>query len=385
MTVAEVAVPASDHRSYRVEVERGSLGRLGSTCERHLPEASRIAVVADDTVAELYGGETLDTLAATGLDAELVRFPAGETSKTRAEWARLSDLLLDAGFGRDSGVVALGGGVTGDLAGFVAATFMRGVPVLQVPTSLVAMIDSSVGGKTGVDTPRGKNLVGAFHHPVHVLVDPDLLVTLPAEHLEAGLAEAVKTAAVQDAGLLGWMEAEAAELVGGSPAPLGELVRRCVELKAAVVAEDPREAGLRQVLNFGHTVGHALESLHDWELLHGAAVAAGMRVEARLGEAMGVTEEGTADRLEELLDALGHTSRPEGRHTAAELLGRAASDKKAREGEVRFVLLEAAGRVARTAKGEWSHALPAARRSELLDAALRPDSARTDSPPSETT
>lgn len=385
MTVVAVDVPGTEARTYRVEIERGGLGRLGEACERHLPEASRLAVIADDRVADLYAERALGSLDERSLDAVLVRFPAGEASKSRAEWARLTDLLLDEGFGRDSGVVALGGGVTGDLAGFVAATFMRGVPVLQVPTSLLAMVDASVGGKTGVDTPRGKNLVGSFHHPVHVLADPELLATLPSDHLEAGLAEAAKAAAVRDADLFRWMGENAPGLVAADPDLLSDLVRRSVELKAAVVAEDPHESGYRQVLNFGHTVGHALESLSEWELLHGAAVAAGMRVEARLGVALGLTDPDAPRRLERLLTDLGHGDPIESRHSADEVLGRAASDKKAREGEVRFVLLDGIGRVARTGDGGWSHGLPAGRRREALEAALRPGTPRADSPPTDTT
>lgn len=364
-----VRVPAGTGEGYRVHVAPGALERLGEACRREAP-AHRYAVVADATVADLYGEAAVAALEDAGLDADLHTFPPGEASKSRETWARLTDELLGEGHGRDSAVVALGGGVTGDLAGFVAATYLRGVPVIQVPTTLLAMLDSSVGGKTAVDVPAGKNLVGAFHHPALVVIDPEVLSTLPARQVRAGLAEAVKTAAVADAGLAGWMEERAPALAGGDAEALTPLVRRCVAIKARVVEDDPEEAGPRQVLNFGHTVAHALEARSDWGLLHGHAVAAGMRTEARLGEALEVTEPGTARRLAELLEACGHRDRPESEMVPGELLRAAASDKKVREGEVRFVLLERVGRVARGPDGAWSHALPPERAEGLLAEAL---------------
>ena len=357
--------------AYRVHVDPGSLARLGAVCREEAP-AHRYAVVADARVAELYGEAALRSLEAAGLEAEMHTFPPGEASKSRREWARLTDRLLAAGHGRDSAVVALGGGVTGDLAAFVAATFLRGIPVVQVPTTLLAMLDSSVGGKTAVDTPAGKNLVGAFHHPSLVLADPEVLSTLPRRQVVAGLAEAVKTAVIADARLVAWMEERAARLRDADPEALTSLVRRCVAIKAEVVADDPEEAGPRQVLNFGHTVAHALEARSGWDLLHGHAVAAGMRVEARLGEAMDVTAAGTARRLTALLDALGHRERPETGLAPDELLEAAGTDKKARRGRVRFVLLEEVGRVARGPGGAWTHPLPSEAPEGLLQTALRP-------------
>lgn len=364
-----VPVPAGD-RAYRVTVEAGALDRLGALAASAV-DAHRWAVVADATVADLYGERAVAALREDAGPTDLFTFPPGEGSKTREEWRRLTDEILAAGHGRDSAVVALGGGVTGDLAGFVAATCMRGLPVVQVPTTLLAMLDSSVGGKTAVDTGAGKNLVGAFHHPSLVVVDPGTLETLPGEQVAAGLAEAVKAAAIADAGLFDWMEERAGRLAAGDPGPLSRLVRRCVEIKAEVVAEDPEEAGRRQVLNFGHTVGHALEVLAGWDLHHGEAVAAGMRVEARLGEALGVTEAGTARRLGDLLRACGHTDRLEGEWGASRVLDAMGTDKKARRGEPRVVLLEEVGSVARRDDGGWAHPLPAGRREELLAGALR--------------
>jgi 3-dehydroquinate synthase len=373
-----VRVPARPGGFYDVTVGEGLLDRLGELCRAAAP-ARRYAVVSDARVAELYGERAVTAFRSVGLDADLHAFPEGERSKTRATWASLTDALLAAGHGRDSVVVALGGGVSGDLGGFVAATYMRGVPVVQVPTSLLAMVDSSVGGKTGVDASAGKNLVGAFHHPALVLADPVVLGTLEPRHVAAGLAEAVKTAAVADAALLEWIAGRAGPLLRAEPAPIAELVRRCVAIKGAVVGRDPEESGRRAVLNFGHTVGHALEQLSGYELLHGDAVAAGMRVEARVGEALGVTRPGTAARLAGVLDACGHRSRPEADRAADEVLAAARVDKKARDGTVRTVLLAEPGQAARGPGGVYTHPLEGPGAIRALAGALRSASEDADS------
>ncbi|MBA2668759.1 MAG: 3-dehydroquinate synthase, partial [Gemmatimonadetes bacterium] len=266
--------------------------------------------------------------------------------KTRAEWIRLSDEMLSARLGRDTVVLALGGGVTGDLAGFVAATYMRGLPLVQIPTSLLAMVDSSVGGKTGVDTEAGKNLIGAFHPPVLVAADIDLLSTLPAEHLRAGLAEAVKHGAITDAGYLAEVESAASALLGGDAEALSRLVGRSVQIKADIVSRDPREGGLRKVLNFGHTLGHALETLSGYELLHGEAISIGMVLEARLGEAIGVTRSGSADRLAAVLNTIGLPVKPSGSHSPDEVIAATMLDKKGREGRVEYALISEIGHAA---------------------------------------
>jgi 3-dehydroquinate synthase len=253
--------------------------------------------------------------------------------------------MLQAGCGRDTAVVALGGGVTGDLAGFVAATFLRGIPVVQVPTSLVAMIDSAVGGKTGVDTLAGKNLVGSFHPPALVTVDPDLVRTLPRPERAQGLVEALKHGAILDAAYFDALLSAMPALLDGEAAPTESAVIRSVELKAAVVSSDEREGDYRQILNFGHTIGHALEAASEFGLSHGEAVAAGMVAEARLGEGLGVTQGGTAVRLAAAVNALGlraHTPTHLERERVDGFLG---VDKKRRAGRLRCVLLERIGRV----------------------------------------
>ncbi|MFQ5690286.1 MAG: 3-dehydroquinate synthase [Gemmatimonadota bacterium] len=349
-----VRVAGREEREYEIRLEPGLRHNLGERCRDAVP-AHRYALVSDSQVARLYGRELLDSFGVSGYEADLFEFPAGEWNKTRREWAGLSDRLLREGFGRDSVVVAVGGGVTGDLAGFLAATYMRGIPVIQVPTTLLAMLDSSVGGKTGVDTERGKNLVGAFHHPARVFVDVSFLETLPRFQIAAGLAEAVKTAAILDAELFEWLERRAADLLTGDPLTLARLIARVVEHKARVVGRDPTESGIRAILNFGHTVGHALELLGGYEILHGEAIAAGMRSEARLGELLEVTRPGTAARLEEALAACELDRQLESERPAEEVWRAAETDKKMRGGTIRCVLLHRIGEVAQAAAGVFTH------------------------------
>lgn len=237
-------------------------------------------------------------------------FPAGERSKTRAVWEQLTDELLARDVQRDHVLVALGGGVTGDLAGFVAATYMRGIRFVQVPTSLLAMVDASVGGKVGVDTPVGKNLVGAFHPPAAVIVDLSTLATLPHREFRSGFSEAVKHGLIADRGHLDWIEANVAPLLARKESRLADLVRSSVAIKARVVGDDERESGARTILNVGHTIGHALEQLSQYTLLHGEALAMGLVAECRLGERLGTTAAGTSTRVEKLLSAFGLPTRP---------------------------------------------------------------------------
>jgi 3-dehydroquinate synthase len=329
--------------------------RLPELLETNAP-GHRYALISDSHVAPLYGDEALRACREAGLRADLFTFPAGEAQKTRAAWSSLTDRLLEAGIGRDGVVVAVGGGVTGDLAGFVAATFLRGIPVVQVPTSVVAMVDASVGGKTGVDVPAGKNLVGAFHPPRLVLIDPEAVGTLPARERAEGWVEAVKHGAIVDRAYFTELEARSEALLSGDAGAAHAAVVRSVEIKADIVSADEREGGLRQILNFGHTLGHALEAAASYRLGHGTAVSAGMVLEAQLGERIGITDAGTARRIEESLARFGL-----GRGTLVQaeverVLGYVSADKKSREGESRFVLLARLGEVS---EGEgWSHRVP---------------------------
>ena len=327
-----------------MNVEPGALDRAGVLVRDAAP-AHRYAIITDDVVGALYASRVAKSFADARVD--ILTVPTGEHHKTRASWARLTDELLAAEFGRDTTVIALGGGVVGDLAGFVAATFMRGVPVVQLPTTLLAMIDASVGGKTGVDTPAGKNLVGAFHPPSLVLSDPTVLATLPPEQLRSGLAEAIKHGVIADEryfeGVLADLPALLAQPSG--PEMLG-LIARSVEIKADVVTRDEREGGLRKILNFGHTLGHAMESESGYRLLHGEAVAIGMVLESALAERVGIAEAGTARRVRDAVRLAGlPSSRPE-EMTADQLLAATRSDKKARRGTAEFALPRRVGAMA---------------------------------------
>ncbi len=335
--VFPVAAGAGD---YDVVVEVGGLSRLPDLLAERVG-AHRYAVISDDRVAELHGAAVAEDLRGAGLDARLFPFPAGEVNKNRTWWARLTDQLLDEGFGRDAAVVAMGGGVTTDLGGFVAATFMRGIPVVQMPTSDLAMIDASVGGKTGVDVAHGKNLVGAFHPPALVLADPAVLETLPLAERVQGLVEAFKHGAVLDGPYFDLLAARLPALLGAEPRAAAEAVARSVELKAGVVAEDEREAGLRQILNFGHTLGHALEAASDFRVAHGTAVAVGMLMEAALGERLGVTAEGTRRRIADGIAGLRLPPLPQ--LDIPRILSFLSADKKARGGRPRYVLLTELG------------------------------------------
>lgn len=344
--------------SYAVHVGAGAMELAGPIARTAAP-SGRCALISDSDVAALWGDRMRRLLADAGVEAVTASFPAGEANKTRATWRRLTDALLEACLGRDSCVVALGGGVTGDTAGFVAATYLRGVPVLQVPTTTLAMIDASVGGKTGVDHPLGKNLVGAFHPPCAVLADPRFLATLDRERRAEGFAEAVKHGAVADAGHASWLAANATALLDGQEDAVERAVARSVEIKADVVSADEFEAGRRQVLNFGHTVGHALEAASGFTLPHGQAVAAGMVAEARIGEAAGVTEAGASKEIGAMVRAFGLPSRRPPSADPGELAGLMSRDKKTRGGVVHVVLLETLGRVHET-NGRVATPVPAA-------------------------
>lgn len=359
-----VAIAEPLDRSYDILIDRGLLATLPRLLAAGCP-ATRYALITDSHVAELYGRALLTRLHDAALTAEQFAFPAGEWNKTRETWGALSDRLLACDFGRDAAVIALGGGVVGDVAGFVAATYLRGVPYVQVPTTLLAMIDSSIGGKTGVDVPAGKNLLGAFHQPALVVADLDVLASLPPPQLAAGMAEAVKHGVIADGDYFGFLEREDRAVTAKDPDVLERVVRRSVEIKAAVVTGDERETGRRAILNFGHTVGHAVEASAKYALLHGEAVAIGMTYEARLAEALGIAESGTARRIRQLLERYGlPLELPDGATTDG-LLAIMQLDKKARDGVVRFALPRAIGSMHAEA-GSWTVAAPERTVREVL-------------------
>jgi len=348
---ASVSAREIDAGTYRVVVAAG----LRHEYARHIAEAApahHYAIVSDVEVFPHYGEPLVLSLAARGPVSVHV-IPSGEAHKTRDTWARVTDGLLEAGSGRDTTVVALGGGVVGDLAGFVAATFMRGVPVVQCPTSLLAMIDASIGGKTGVDTAAGKNLVGAFHPPAAVLADVETIRTLSLAQRRAGLAEAIKHGVLADADYFARLDADLPALLDAEPSATLDAVARSVEIKAEVVRADEREHGRRKTLNLGHTLGHALEHVSGYALLHGEAIAIGMVLEARIAERLGVAEPGTAQRIRELLERAGlPVQRPAALPVDA-IVDATRLDKKARQGRVEYSLPARIGAMAAADSG-WS-------------------------------
>lgn len=340
VTRLEVTVPGG---SYDVLVGAGILDVVGESIASRT-RSRRCAVITDEQVAGLYLDRVERSLSDAGMDTDSLIVPAGEKSKDWETAGRLLEALSEAGLGRDSFIVALGGGVVGDLAGFVASTYLRGVPVVQVPTTLLAQTDSSVGGKTGVDLPLGKNLAGCFWQPMLVVADVGCLRSLPEREWSSGLAEVAKSAVLQGEGFFAMLERDA-ELLRVRDT---EAVRRAVEgsiaLKARVVSGDEREAADRECLNYGHTLAHAIERESGYGTIsHGAAVADGIRFAARLAEDVIGSDAAWVERQEHLLDALG-LHRGAAPCDPEDLLAAMRSDKKSRAGRVRFVLSSAPGR-----------------------------------------
>ncbi len=323
--------------AYHIYILEGALEQAGLLIRR-LGSWSRIVIVSNPTVWGLYGEHLRKSLGAAGLEAWPALIPDGESFKTLETAAGLYEQFLSAGLDRAGLVVALGGGVVGDVAGFAAATYMRGVPFVQVPTTLLAMIDASVGGKTGVDLPRGKNLVGAFHQPRLVLIDPLVLESLPPAQMRQGLAEALKAAVIADPALFDILTA-------GPPWPWSEVIARALQVKIDVVQRDPHEQGWRAVLNLGHTAGHALERLSGYSMPHGEAVAGGMMIAVQIAEMMGYCTPTLAERIGGALRHLGLPTGWPGIFTPEQVLDAMASDKKRRHGRLRWILPRTIGAV----------------------------------------
>ena len=332
-------------RSYPILIAGGLLGRP-QVFEQHL-RARELLIVSNTTVAPLYLG-TLTASLGKRRTVEVI-LPDGEAHKTLANASRVLDVLVGNRLARDCAVLALGGGVVGDLAGFAAACYQRGVDFVQLPTTLLAQVDSAVGGKTGVNHAGGKNLIGAFHQPVLVLNDTATLATLPPRELRAGLAEVIKYGLIADAALFEWLEAHLDELLAGDPAALAHIIRRSCEIKAAVVARDEREQGERAVLNLGHTFGHAIESASGYrQWLHGEAVGAGLAMAAAMSSACGLLAAADAERVRQLVMRAGLPGRIDA-VTPAEALDHMKIDKKVLGGRLRLVLLRGIGQAFVTA------------------------------------
>ncbi len=346
--VQPLAVPLD----YPVYCKAGTLNNAGALIAQHAP-AHRYVIISDDTVAPLYAQLLVQQLPRNA--THLLTIPAGEQHKTRAQWSALTDAMAQHGIGRDSTVIALGGGVVGDLAGFVAATYMRGLPVVQIPTTLLAMVDASVGGKTAVDTNYGKNVVGVFHAPSAVIIDPDLLASLSPALVRSGLAEMIKHGVIADPAYFDELLAAlpAINAQGARASQLPALIAESVRIKAAVVSEDTREGGMRQILNFGHTIAHAIERERHYDMLHGDAVAIGMVVEARLAERIGLAAPGLRSAVEGAVASAGLPCRVPSTVSPEAILAATYGDKKVRTGLVRYALPRAVG-VMESAEGRWS-------------------------------
>jgi 3-dehydroquinate synthase len=329
-------------RSYDLLIGPGLLARPQSYAG--LPPAADALIVTNTTVGPLYAEGLRSALAPVYRRIHQVDLPDGEAHKDWSTLNRIFDALLAGGCDRKTLLFALGGGVIGDMTGFAAACYMRGVPFVQVPTTLLAQVDSSVGGKTAINHPLGKNMIGAFYQPVRVVADLDVLQTLPQREIAAGLAEVIKYGPIADAAFLDWIDDHLSALVAREPAAIAHAVKRSCEIKAQVVAADERESGLRAILNFGHTFGHAIEAgLGYGEWLHGEAVGCGMVMAAELSRRLGLVDAAYVQRLRSIIERAGLPVRGPalGEERYLELM---RHDKKAEGGEIRFVVIEAPGR-----------------------------------------
>jgi len=336
-------------RAYEVVIAEGLIGCAGQEIAPFL-KRGRVGVVVDDTVMRLHGAALVAGLAKAGVEASMIAIPPGEGSKSFSELEHLCDRLLALNLDRGDLIVAFGGGVVGDLAGFAASIYKRGIDFVQIPTTLLAQVDSSVGGKTAIDTARGKNLIGAFHQPRRVLADLSVLSTLPDREMRAGYAEVIKYGMLGDADFFAWLEANGAQVLARDPQALAHAVGRSVEMKAEIVAQDEREAGRRALLNLGHTFGHALEAEIGFgdALLHGEAVALGCAQAFRFSAAAGFCSAADAQRVEQALTAVDLPTRLSDIASGAplpveRLLEHMAQDKKAEDGHLTFILARRIG------------------------------------------
>ena len=331
-------------RSYPIELGAGLLSRVGEMMKAQ-GIGGRVGIVSNPAVADLYGEEARESLRGAGYETTLVLIPEGEAHKNTASLGLIYDALVEHRFDRSATLIALGGGVIGDVTGYAAATFLRGIGFVQIPTTLLAQVDASVGGKTAVNHHQGKNLIGAFHQPRLVVIDMNTLRTLPQREFAAGMAEVIKHGIIEDAGFFGFLEEEMDALLRMEPAAVETAVAASCRIKAAVVEQDEREDDRRAILNFGHTIGHALESFTGYErFLHGEAVAIGMIQAAALSAGRGLCSAAELGRIEALLRRAGLPWRLPEDIALEDLVAGMALDKKSHAGKIKFVLCEGIGR-----------------------------------------
>ena len=331
--------------SYEVLIGRGLLRRAGRELRRSLPcKSSQVVIVTSPKIRHHWGNRLEHSLEREKLRYQVLEMNDGEPAKRLQTVEQLAEQMVATGADRRALLVAFGGGVVGDCAGFLASIFMRGIPVVQIPTTVLAQVDASIGGKTGVNLRSGKNLVGAFHQPKSVLVDPEVLETLEEREFRAGLFESLKCGVIRDRKLFDFMERQAKRILGGDSAAIERIILDSVQVKAAVVSADEREAGLRRILNFGHTIGHALEAATGYDqLLHGEAVAWGMMAAASIAEEIGTCDKETAERIRAVVQAYGPL--PSIRVQTHEVISRLTFDKKAIAGDIHWVLPRKIGKV----------------------------------------
>jgi 3-dehydroquinate synthase len=328
--------------SYEIRIGSGILDRIALLIAKN-HKAGRYVIITDDNVERLHGKNFLSVLKNIGLGVDLISFPAGESSKNIGTILDISDKLLKLGADRATCLIALGGGVVGDMVGFIASVYMRGVPYVQIPTSLVAQVDSAIGGKTAIDLPSGKNLLGTFYQPADVLVDLNFLNTLPAKEFENGLAEIIKYGIIDDEKMFILLEENMDAIKQKDPAMLLKIVENCCRIKKAIVEIDEREQGLRRILNYGHTLGHALEAVSDYKLSHGEGVALGMIAAARISAKNNYLDAQEATRIEKLIGLANLPVKIPASLQAEEIIKRLQMDKKKKGDTIHFVLLKKIG------------------------------------------
>ncbi len=329
--------------SYDILIDKGLIKNLAAELINR-PLGNAYVIITDSNVGRIYGKKLLLDLQNKNLHSHLITFPSGEKNKSRKTKEKIENEMLKLALGRDTCIIALGGGVVGDIAGFVAATYMRGIPYIQVPTTLLAMVDSSIGGKVGIDTSHAKNAIGAFYQPKKVIIDLNFLKTLPKEELANGLAEIIKHALTKDKDFFHFLEKNIDKILSYDLEALKHAIKRSCEIKASIVAEDEKEKGLRKILNYGHTIGHAIESALNYKISHGNAIAVGMSYAAKLSAKLGFLHEGSVIRQNNLLGHIGlphrlshHKLKPK------KILEYVQYDKKIIDGKINFILLNEIG------------------------------------------
>jgi 3-dehydroquinate synthase len=346
MANLRVNLKKTEDKSYDIIIEDGLLRYIPAKI-KEAALGHKFAIVTDSNVEKLYGEKLCREFDKLDLENKIISFQAGEQNKSREVKAWIEDKMLEDKFGRDSAVIALGGGVVGDIAGYVAASYTRGLPYVQIPTTLVACVDSSIGGKTAVDTPHGKNLIGAFHQPWAVFIDVSTLLTLNEKEIREGLAEVIKYGVISDSDLFSFLEENMDHIFSYDKEALTHIITRGCEIKAEVVEKDERESNLRKILNFGHTIGHAVENLSDYTISHGEAISIGMVVEGKIAVKMNLWNQADLNKLVRLIQKAGLPTTVPDYMSAGDIIDTMKLDKKSRGGSIEMVLPDKIGGMAK--------------------------------------